>query len=94
LVTVLRAELELVPVALEGVDHKLVRDQQIKDMNPQASRSGATAESSPPPKVSGRRGTCTGAPRASSIRRARGQGLSCEGAAIHGFASSPCGVTP
>ncbi|MBE1495621.1 FAD/FMN-containing dehydrogenase/Fe-S oxidoreductase [Amycolatopsis lexingtonensis] len=66
LVTVLRAELELVPVlpertlvvlgypdiataaeavpsilphepvALEGVDHKLIRDQQIKDMNPQA----------------------------------------------------------
>ncbi|WP_436393372.1 FAD-binding and (Fe-S)-binding domain-containing protein [Amycolatopsis sp. MEPSY49] len=68
LVTVLRAELELVsvlpertlvvlgypdiakaadavpsilphePVALEGVDHKLIRDQQIKDMNPQALR--------------------------------------------------------
>ncbi|RSD11916.1 FAD-binding and (Fe-S)-binding domain-containing protein [Amycolatopsis eburnea] len=66
LVTVLRAELELVPVlpertlvvlgypdiataagavpsilphepvALEGVDHKLIRDQQIKDMNPRA----------------------------------------------------------
>lgn len=66
LVTVLRAELELVPVlpertlvvlgypdiataadavpailphepiALEGVDHKLIRDQQIKHMNPQA----------------------------------------------------------
>ncbi|MEU4247954.1 FAD-binding and (Fe-S)-binding domain-containing protein [Amycolatopsis sp. NPDC026612] len=66
LVTVLRAELELVPVlpertlvvlgypdiataadavpavlphepvALEGVDHKLIRDQQIKDMNPKA----------------------------------------------------------
>ena len=66
LVTVLRAELKLVPVlpertlvvlgyrdiaaagdavpsilphepiALEGVDHKLIRDQQIKDMNPQA----------------------------------------------------------
>ncbi|MEU4674038.1 FAD-binding and (Fe-S)-binding domain-containing protein [Amycolatopsis sp. NPDC023774] len=66
LVTVLRAELELVPVlpertlvvlgypdiaraadtvpkilphepvALEGVDHKLIRDQQLKDMNPQA----------------------------------------------------------
>ncbi|MEV4058378.1 FAD-binding and (Fe-S)-binding domain-containing protein [Amycolatopsis sp. NPDC049688] len=66
LVTVLRAELELVPVlpertlvvlgyrdiataadavpavlphepvALEGVDHKLIRDEQIKDMNPKA----------------------------------------------------------
>ncbi|MEV8614762.1 FAD-binding and (Fe-S)-binding domain-containing protein [Amycolatopsis sp. NPDC051373] len=66
LVTVLRAELKLVPVlpertlvvlgypdvataadavpkilphepiALEGVDHKLIRDQQLKDMNPQA----------------------------------------------------------
>ena len=66
LVTVLRAELELIPVlperslvvlgypdvgkagdavpavlphdpiALEGVDHKLIRDQQLKDLNPQA----------------------------------------------------------